>query len=37
VDLLRTSSPVIRDAVKAGSVKVAARVYDLGSGKVNMS
>ena len=36
-DLLRTSSPVIRDAVEAGTLKVAAGVYDLGSGKVNMS
>jgi len=34
---LRTSSTVIRDAVKAGSLKVAAGVYDLASGKVTLS
>jgi carbonic anhydrase len=33
-ELLRTSSPVIRDAMKAGKLKVEAGVYDLGSGKV---
>src|SRR5215472_3427320 len=36
-DLLRTSSTVIRDAVKAGSTKVAAGVYDLATGKVSVS
>jgi carbonic anhydrase len=36
-DLLRTSSTVIRDAVKAGSIKVAAGVYDLATGKVSVS
>ncbi|HYK40576.1 MAG TPA: carbonic anhydrase [Candidatus Eremiobacteraceae bacterium] len=36
-ELLRTSSTVIRDAVKAGSLKVAAGVYDLASGKVTLS
>lgn len=36
-DLLRTSSTVIRDAVKAGTLKVQAAVYDLGTGKVSLS
>jgi len=36
-DLLRTSSTVIRDAVKAGKLKVAAGIYDLASGKVTVS
>jgi carbonic anhydrase len=36
-ELLRTSSTVIRDAVKAGTVKVAAGVYDLANGKVVLS
>jgi carbonic anhydrase len=36
-ELLRTSSTVIRDAVKSGTVKVAAGVYDLASGKVVLS
>jgi carbonic anhydrase len=36
-DLLRTSSTVVRDASKAGSVKVAAGVYDLATGKVAFS
>jgi carbonic anhydrase len=36
-DLLRTSSPVIRDAVKAGKLKVASGVYDLASGKVTVA
>lgn len=36
-ELLRTSSTVIRDAAKAGTVKVAAGVYDLASGKVVLS
>lgn len=35
-DLLRTSSPVIRDAVKAGKLRVEAGVYDLASGKVTL-
>jgi len=36
-DLLRTSSPVIKEAVKAGKLKVAAGVYDLGTGKVTFA
>ena len=36
-DLLRTSSTVIRDAIKAGKLNVVAAVYDLSSGKVTMS
>lgn len=36
-DLLRTSSPVIRDTVKAGTLKVVSGVYDLASGKVTLS
>jgi carbonic anhydrase len=36
-DLLRTSSPVIRDAIKAGKLKVESGVYDLATGKVTMS
>ena len=36
-NLLRTSSPVIRDAVKAGKLRVDSGVYDLGSGKVTLS
>jgi carbonic anhydrase len=35
-DLLRTSSPVIRDAVKAGKLKVVSGVYDLATGKVTL-
>jgi len=35
-DLLRTSSTVIRDAVKAGKLKVEAAVYDLATGKVTL-
>jgi carbonic anhydrase len=35
-DVLRTSSPVIRDAIKAGKLKVQAGVYDLGTGRVNL-
>jgi len=35
--LLRTSSTVIRDAVKAGKLKVEAGIYDLASGKVTLS
>jgi carbonic anhydrase len=36
-DLLRTSSTVIRDAVKAGTVIVKSGVYDLGTGRVTLS
>ncbi len=36
-DLLATSSPVIRDAVKAGKLKVEAGVYNLANGKVTLS
>jgi len=36
-ELLRTSSTVIREAVKAGKLKVEAGVYDLASGKVALS
>jgi carbonic anhydrase len=36
-ELLRTSSPVIRDAIKAGKLKVEAGVYDLGTGVVKVS
>jgi carbonic anhydrase len=36
-ELLRTSSTVIRDAVKASKLKVAAGVYDLATGKVTLS
>jgi carbonic anhydrase len=35
-ELLRTSSTVIRQAVTAGTLKVAAGVYDLASGKVTV-
>lgn len=35
--LLRTSSPVIRDAVKGGTLKVESGVYDLATGKVSLS
>ena len=35
--LLRTSSTVIRDSVKAGKVNVEAGVYDLATGKVTLS
>jgi carbonic anhydrase len=35
-DILRTSSPVIRDAIRAGNLKVAAGVYDIASGKVSL-
>jgi len=34
--LLRTSSTVIRDAVRAGTLKVEAGVYDLATGKVSL-
>jgi carbonic anhydrase len=36
-DLLRTSSTVIRDATKAGTLKVVAGVYDLATGNVALS
>jgi carbonic anhydrase len=36
-DLLATSSPVIRDAVKAGKLKVESGVYNLATGKVTLS
>jgi len=36
-ELLRTSSTVIREAVKAGKLKVEAGVYDLATGKVALS
>lgn len=36
-DLLRTASPVIRNAIKAGALKVEAAVYDLATGKVRVS
>jgi carbonic anhydrase len=36
-ELLRTSSPVMRDAIKAGKLKVEAGVYDLGTGVVKVS
>jgi carbonic anhydrase len=36
-ELLRTSSTVVRDAVKADKLKVHAAVYDLGTGKVTLS
>ena len=35
--LLRSSSTVIREAVKGAKLKVAAGVYDIGSGKVTVS
>ncbi len=36
-ELLRTSSTVIRDATKAGKLKVEAGVYDLATGKFHLS
>ena len=36
-ELLRTSSTVIRDAANSGTVKVAAGVYNLATGKVSLS
>jgi carbonic anhydrase len=36
-ELLRTSSPVIRDAVKVGQLRVEAGIYDLASGKVTLA
>ena len=35
--VLRTSSPVVRDAVKGGTLKVEAGVYNLATGKVTLS
>jgi carbonic anhydrase len=35
--LLRTSSPVIRDAIKAGKLRVESGVYELATGKVSLS
>jgi carbonic anhydrase len=35
--LLRASSPVIRDAVKGGTLKVESGVYNLATGKVSLS
>jgi carbonic anhydrase len=35
-ELLRTSSTVVRDALKGGKVKVVSGVYDLASGKVSV-
>jgi carbonic anhydrase len=35
--LLRASSPVIREAVKGGTLKVESGVYDLATGKVSLS
>lgn len=35
--LLKTASTVLKEAVKAGTVKIQAGVYDLASGKVNLS
>jgi carbonic anhydrase len=34
-ELLRTSSPVIREAIQAGKLKVGAGVYDLATGKIS--
>jgi carbonic anhydrase len=36
-DLLRSFSTVMKEAVKAGKLKIVAGVYDLGSGKVTLS
>jgi carbonic anhydrase len=36
-ELLRTSSTVIRDAVKAAKLNVQAGVYDIATGKVILS
>ena len=35
-ELLRTSSPIIRDAIKAGKLRLEAAVYDLAAGKVTL-
>jgi hypothetical protein len=36
-ELLRTSSTVVRDATKAGTVAVVAGVYDLATGQVALA
>jgi carbonic anhydrase len=36
-NLLRTSSPVVRDAIKAGKLRVESGVYDLATGKVTLN
>jgi carbonic anhydrase len=36
-DLLSTSSPVIKEAIKAGKLKVGSGVYNLATGKVSFS
>jgi carbonic anhydrase len=36
-DLLRTSSTVIKEAAKTGSLKIASAVYELATGKVTLS
>jgi carbonic anhydrase len=36
-DLLRSSSTVIKEAIKSGKLKVQAAVYDLATGKVTLS
>lgn len=36
-DLLRTTSPVIRDAIKAGTLTVESGVYDLATGHVTLT
>jgi carbonic anhydrase len=36
-NLLRTSSPVVRDAIKAGKLRVESGVYDLANGKVTLN
>jgi carbonic anhydrase len=36
-DLLGTASPVIKEAIKGGKLKVDSGVYNLGTGKVTMS
>jgi carbonic anhydrase len=36
-ELLRASSPLIRDAIKQGKLKVEAGVYDLATGKVSLN
>jgi carbonic anhydrase len=35
-ELLRTSSPVLREAIKAGTLRIDAAVYDLATGKVSI-
>ena len=36
-ELLRTSSTVIRDATKDGTLRIESAVYDLATGKVSLS